>query len=159
MQEIWTLCRIFKRNVSQRKHMLELKQLAAKRQSIHDKSSRSMSSTVETNQQITYINFGASLGHDHYHNIEQKPTVVTYNHTITSSEHHQRNNIQFHHVGQLNSPVVAVAQQQPQLNNIVQPSSNSWNIKPAAAHANDFTFDNWDELGSVVKFAVDDSHS
>ncbi|XP_020205022.1 transcription factor JUNGBRUNNEN 1 [Cajanus cajan] len=130
--EIWTLCRIFKRNVSQRKHMPELKHSSAKRHSIHDKSSRMNNVEFLTNQEEAYINFG-----DHYHN-EKKP-IISY----TNSD--QRNNNQFH-VSQFYSPVP----QQPQL--LTAPSSNFW-INPVG---NDFfTFDNWDELGSVVKFAVD----
>ncbi|XP_061375071.1 transcription factor JUNGBRUNNEN 1-like [Gastrolobium bilobum] len=128
--EIWTLCRIFKRNVSQRKHIPDLKQIAAKRHSMHDKNTIMSSVEFNTNQE-GYINFGG-----HYHN---QKTVINY----TSSD--QWN--QFHVGDQLSSPV----EQQPQQ---TAPASNFW-INQAM---NDFyTFDNWDELGSVVKFAVDSS--
>ncbi|XP_027342991.1 transcription factor JUNGBRUNNEN 1-like [Abrus precatorius] len=130
--EIWTLCRIFKRNVSQKKHAPDLRQLAAKRNSINDKSTKMSNAEFNTNQEA-YINFGA-----HYHS-EQKP-IINYTSSI------QRN--QFH-MGQLSSPVA----HQPQL---TAPSSN-FVTNPIA---NDFfTFDNWDELGSVVKFAVDSPSS
>ncbi|CAJ1958107.1 unnamed protein product [Sphenostylis stenocarpa] len=129
--EIWTLCRIFKRNVSQKKHMPDFKHVSAKRHAFHEKSSRMSNVEFDSANQESYINFGG-----HYH-IEQKPAI---NYTNTD----QRN--QFHVMSQLCSPV---AQQQPQL---TAPSSNLWTNPPG----NDFfTFDNWDELGSVVKFAVD----
>nr|QSD99847.1 NAC family transcription factor [Melilotus albus] len=135
--EIWTLCRIFKRNVSQRKHqMTEVKQLATKRQAIHDNSTRMSSNIMDFNRnQQTYINFGAN--HEQNQINEQK-AVDSY---TTSSDH--RN--QFH-VDQLSSSVA-----QPQQINVT-PSSNFW-IKQAGNEL--LSFDNWDELGSVVKFAVD----
>lgn len=132
--EIWTLCRIFKRNVSQRKNMADVKPLATKRQTIHEKSSRMNSSMEFNTNQETYINFGTSQ--EHHHN-EDKP-VNNY----TSSD--QRN--QFH-VDQLSSSV----EHQPQQINVTQ-SSNFW-IKQAANEL--LSFDNWDELGSVVNFVSD----
>ncbi|KAJ1430765.1 NAC domain [Sesbania bispinosa] len=123
--EIWTLCRIFKRNVPQRKNVPDLRQLGGKRHH-HEKSSNS------SNNQETYINFGC------YEN-EQKPAVTS------SSEHQRNNHHQQFHVGEFSSQ----GSQQPQLN---VPSSNIWINNPVA---NDFfTFDNWDELGSVVNFAA-----
>lgn len=124
MQEIWTLCRIFKRNISQRKHTPELKQVAAKRQAVQDKSTRMNIDEFNTNQQ-TYINFGANLDYTNYNSSDQRN--------------------QFH-VGQLNFPI----SQQPQLT--APPSSNLW-TKPAANDV--LSYDNWDELGSVIKFAGD----
>ncbi|QCD96583.1 transcription factor JUNGBRUNNEN 1-like [Vigna unguiculata] len=129
--EIWTLCRIFKRNVSQRKHVPDLKQVSAKRHAFYDKSSRESNMEFDGGNKESYINFGG-----HYHN-EQKPAI-----NYTNSD--KRN--QFNVVSQLCS---TVAQQQPQL---TAPAPNLWTNLPG----NDFfTFDNWDELGSVVKFAVD----
>jgi len=131
MQEIWTLCRIFKRNVSQKKHVPDLKQVSAKRHAFYDKSSRTSNVEFASANQESFINFGG-----HYHN-EQKP-VINY----TNSD--KRN--QFNVTSQLCS---TMAQHQPQL---TVPSTNLWSNPPA----NDFfSFDNWDELGSVVKFAVD----
>ncbi|KAI5440641.1 hypothetical protein KIW84_010209 [Lathyrus oleraceus] len=128
--EIWTLCRIFKRNVSQRKQqMAEVKPLAYK--------SARMSSNMEfmLNQQ-TYINFGPS--HEDHHN-QDKPVLPVNSYTSSG----QRN--QFY-MSQLTSSDA----QQPQ--QILIPSSNFW-IQQAANEL--LSFDNWDELGSVVKFAVD----
>ncbi|KAK7271303.1 hypothetical protein RJT34_27084 [Clitoria ternatea] len=139
--EIWTLCRIFKRNVSQRKLTPDLKQLTTKR---HEKSTRVRGGEYfNTDQDQAYINFGGHNNYQHHHN-EQKP-IINNHYTINSDD--QRNRF---HMGPFNSPLVTQPQQHPQLN---VPSSNSW-ISPSAT--NDFfTFENWDELGSVVKFAVD----
>ena len=114
--------------------MADVKPLGTKRQTIHEKNSR-MNSNMEfnTNQQA-YINFGTS--HEHHHN-EEKP-VNNY----TSSD--QRN--QFH-VDQLSSSV----EHQPQQINVTE-SSNFW-IKQAANEL--LSFDNWNELGSVVNFVSD----
>lgn len=139
MQEIWTLCRIFKRNVSQRKQQIaEVKQLATKRQMIHDKSSR-MSSNVEfnINNQQTFINFGASHENHHNNNIEDKLMINT-NYTNIDQRNHQLMSCQ--------------VSQQPQ-QNVTLSNSNLW-IKQQVENEL-LMFDNWDELGSVVKFAVD----
>ncbi|KAG5000453.1 hypothetical protein AAZX31_08G167700 [Glycine max] len=135
--EIWTLCRIFKRNVSQRKHTPDLKQLSAKRHSIHDKNSRMSNVEFNNTNQESYINFGG-----HYQN-EQKP-VINY----TNSDQRNQYHVMTH---QLFAAPVAQHHQQPQ--QLTSPSSNFWLNSPPG---NDFfTFDNWDELGSVVKFVVD----
>ncbi|KAK7313882.1 hypothetical protein VNO77_39085 [Canavalia gladiata] len=133
--EIWTLCRIFKRNVTHRKYTPDLRQLGAKRVS-NEKMTRMTSVEFNSNREA-YINFGTSLGH--YHN-DHKPLINS--NTIINND--QKHHHQFH-VGQLSSPMA----QQSQL---TTPSSNFWiNTSP-----NDFfTFENWDELGSVVKYALD----
>lgn len=115
--------------------MADVKPLATKHRTIHEKSSR-MNSNMElnTNQQ-TYINFGQTI-HEHHYN-DDKPIN---NHTSSD----QRN--QFH-VDQLSSSV----EYQPQQINVTQ-SSNFW-IKQAANEL--LSFDNWDELGSVVNFVSD----
>ncbi|XP_058751989.1 transcription factor JUNGBRUNNEN 1-like [Vicia villosa] len=137
-EEIWTLCRIFKRNIPPKKQQIpEVKPLANKRQSqiIHEKSSRLNNMEFGANQQ-TYINFGAS--HEH-RPINEHSSINNY----TSID---RMN-QFH-VDQLSSSSVA---HQPQQNSVTQ-SSNYW-VNEAANEL--LSFDNWDELGSVVKFSVD----
>ncbi|CAK8534749.1 unnamed protein product [Lathyrus sativus] len=127
--EIWTLCRIFKRNVPPRKQQMpEVKPLANKHQIIHEKSSR-------MNNMETYINFGAR--HDHQRGNEHQ-------HVDSYGRIDQMN--QFH-VDQMSSSVA----HQPQQNSVAQ-SSNYW-INQAANELQ--SFDNWDELGSVVKFSVD----
>ncbi|XP_058765703.1 transcription factor JUNGBRUNNEN 1-like [Vicia villosa] len=136
--EIWTLCRIFKRNVSPKKQQTsEVKPLANKRQSqiIHEKSSRLNNMEFGANQQ-TYINFGAS--HEH-RPINEHSSINNY----TSVDR-----INQFQVDQLSSSSVA---HQSQQNNVTQ-SSNYW-VNQAANEL--LSFDNWDELGSVVKFSVD----
>ncbi|CAI8595368.1 unnamed protein product [Vicia faba] len=127
--EIWTLCRIFKRNVSQRKQqMAEVKPLATKCEAVYDKSNR-MSMEFMLNQQ-TYINFGPS--HEDHHN--QDKLVLPVNNYTSSGQRNQFSSVA----------------QQPQ--QILIPSSNFW-IQQAANEL--LSLDNWDELGSAVKFAVD----
>jgi len=122
MQEIWTLCRILKRNVSQRKQITEMKQVANKRQAIHE-TSTGINNNMEFNtNQETYINFGAN--HEQHHINEDKP-VNNYTSSEQSNQFHANN---------------------------VTPSPNIW-IKQDANEL--LSFDNWDELGSVVRFAVD----
>ncbi|CAL0310778.1 unnamed protein product [Lupinus luteus] len=128
--EIWTLCRIFKRNVSQRKHKPDIRtHSASKHQKNIDMSTRKITEEFTNTSEEAYINFGAN--HGNYQNKQKH--VINY----------PRN--QFH-VGQLSS---SVAQQSL----LTTPSSNLWlNLSVT----NDlFTFENWDELGSVVKFSVD----
>ncbi|MED6138584.1 hypothetical protein PIB30_075619 [Stylosanthes scabra] len=158
--EIWTLCRIFKRNVSQRKHTADLRSHLVATNNKHKKTLHVQSNNHHHHQpQESYINFGATIiGHHHYQN-EQKP-VINYTALCNNNNNDQtqRNNNNHHHHHHLNyhpSSVVAttttVAQQQQQM---MAPTSNMW-INPSAM--NDFFGfdDNWDELGSVVKFAVD----
>ncbi|KAK7405421.1 hypothetical protein VNO78_06701 [Psophocarpus tetragonolobus] len=118
--EIWTLCRILKRNVSHRKYTLDLRQ---------EKMTKMKSEEFNNNGE-EYIKFSTSLGH--YYN-DYKP-VISHN-NIRSDKRHYDN---------LNSQVP----QQPQITTL--PSSNFW-INPPTNN-NFSTFENWDELGSIVKF-------
>ncbi|KAI4333331.1 hypothetical protein L6164_018159 [Bauhinia variegata] len=136
--EIWTLCRIFKRNVSHRKYEQEWRQITgAKRHGI-DKSTRTSSVDSESDTQEAYINFSFPYHHNvHQHYNEQKPDI-----NYTSVD--QRN--QFH-VGQLISSPLG----QPQL-----PSPNAssfWINNPVGDDFFKFDQNSWDELASVVKFA------
>ena len=131
------MCRIFKRNVTQRKYTPDWGQVAAKRHSSGEKNKRTSSLDSNTNQE-SYINFGAS-SFSHYDQKEQKPSINNYTND-------PRNN-QFH-VSQFGSHQV-MPQSQPQL---VASSSNFW-INQSADDL--FAYENWDELGSVVKFAFD----
>ncbi|KAF1898191.1 hypothetical protein Lal_00032956 [Lupinus albus] len=124
--EIWTLCRIFKRNVSQRKHMPNIRtHSASKCQNNIDISTRKSTEESTNTNEEAYINFGASVGH--YQN-EQKHVINYPRNQLSSS----------------------VAQQSL----VTAPSSNFW-INLAVTNNDLFTFENWDELGSVVKFCVD----
>ncbi|XP_054816617.1 putative NAC domain-containing protein 94 [Prosopis cineraria] len=177
--EIWTLCRIFKRNVPPRKHITDWRspQAGAKRQySSIEKNTRLVSSSsvvdhsnYNNNNKEAYINFGGSNhhhhdghyysqvnhhDHDHGHHHEHKPTV--FNNYSNNTNIDQRNNNQFM---MMNCQAEA---QPPQLITASSSSSSSnylWiNNHSAAAANHDFlTYENWDELGSVVKFALDSS--
>lgn len=128
--EIWTLCRIFKRNVSHRKYTPEWREFSANKRS-HPIDTSSKTCSVEVNNQEGYINFGAPFI---FHN-EKKPAVV--NHIDD-----ERNQL---HVGQLST-------------NIVQPPSpSSFPISPGPDGNEFFTHANWDDLRSVVEFALDPS--
>lgn len=131
MQEIWTLCKIFKRNVSQRKHYTtELRQLGSKRLSTDNMTGTKSVEYYNTNQEA-YISFDTNNDH--------KPVINNNNNNNTNiiDQRHEP------HVGQLSSAVA----QKP-----AAPSSNWW----TSPEANDFfTFQNWDELGSIVTFGVD----
>lgn len=59
LQEVWTLCRIFKRNVSYRKYAPDWRELSAKRQPPTDKNSKTCS--VDSNRVENYVSFGAPL--------------------------------------------------------------------------------------------------
>lgn len=124
---------------------------------------KNTSSTLETDyytnfyndNKEAYINFGGSSNNLHHH----------YSHQVNHHYHHEqkpevfntnidpRNN---HQLMMMNSSSQVATQQQPQL--ITASSSNLWLNNPSAATASDFlSYENWDELGSVVKFAFDSS--
>ncbi|GAV64117.1 NAM domain-containing protein [Cephalotus follicularis] len=69
--EVWTICRIFKRNTSHRKYTPDWRELAAKRQP-NDTSSKTCS--MESNNREAYIDFGAALHRD-----DKKPTINPIN--------------------------------------------------------------------------------
>lgn len=137
MQEIWTLCRILKRNVSQRKQFTsEVKQLAAnKRISTDQKLNRMGGVDGNINREAYNISFDSNFGHI-YNNDHNKSLMIENN-----MKNDQR-------LFQFQTPM---DQQQAQLLT-APPSSNLW-ISPIV---NDlFKSENWDELASVVNFAFD----
>ncbi|KAK4253486.1 hypothetical protein QN277_010151 [Acacia crassicarpa] len=158
--EIWTLCRIFKRTVSQRKCTPDWAQMAAKRR-CSDKMSRSMSnnnSAVDscnsniTYDQESYINFGSGSP-------EQKPQLVP-NYSTSNNNHrynyddHQRN----HHFGRTSMAAQHPQQQQP--HQLTASSSSPLsalsfrgNNNQQASNNDLLAFENpWDEFESVVQF-------
>ncbi|KAK4285704.1 hypothetical protein QN277_002366 [Acacia crassicarpa] len=170
--EIWTLCRIFKRNVPPRKHITDWRSssssLTKRQYSSVDKNASSTeeidhTSNYYSNNKEAYIDFGGRHNHNHLghqydsqlnHHHEQKPAVFN---TISDQRNNNNNNNQF----MIMNSSQAAAQQQPQF--VTPSSSNLWINNPSAAAAgaataNDFlTYENWDELGSVVRFALDSS--
>lgn len=140
--------------------------------SINDNGTRMSSGSTVTvecdsnnSNKEAYINFGGCNSdiinnNGHYYNYqknhhEQKPAIV--NRCTSSNNIIDQRNIH----PQFDDHHELMAQQPHQF--IAAPSSNLWNISntnynPNSAAANDiFTFDNCDELGSVVKFAFDSS--
>ncbi|XP_007022218.2 PREDICTED: transcription factor JUNGBRUNNEN 1 isoform X2 [Theobroma cacao] len=123
--EVWTICRIFKRNSSQRKYTPDWREVAAKRPSTSTPSSQTCS--VESNShETTYISFGSEVV-QHY---DEKPVV---NHINGRSQWH---------ADQLST----IAQPSSMA------SSSSFSNCPENDF---FTHANWDELKSVVDFAFD----
>ncbi|OMO53432.1 No apical meristem (NAM) protein [Corchorus olitorius] len=134
--EVWTICRIFKRNVSQRKYTPDWRELAAaKRPSAATATSQTCS--VESNSHENYICFGSSqslVQNNNYY--DEKPVV----------NNHMYGSCQWH-ADQLSTSTIA----QP---NSSMASSSSFSNYPE----NDFFANaNWDELKSVVEFALDHS--
>ncbi|KAG7955291.1 hypothetical protein I3843_11G064000 [Carya illinoinensis] len=144
--EIWTLCRVFERNVSHRKYTPDWRALSAKRPTATYSSSEACS--LESNNREGYITFGSSTTpfvnyNDHEHN-ERKPVV---NHNVDEIWNQL-------HVGQL-SATAPVAHERP-------PSSSGFPIgspdRPDENYHALFDCGNWDdELRSVVEFALNPS--
>lgn len=137
-QEVWTICRVFKRNVSSRKYTNWKEQSSARRQSsVTELPSATITySTESNNQEEAYISFENPGIHRHTDNL--KPTAV-----------HQINEIsQFSSVEQLSG-------------NIPSNPYESMASSSSLPHANGndfhelFTQENWDELRSVVEFALE----
>ncbi|KAJ7948922.1 Transcription factor JUNGBRUNNEN 1 [Quillaja saponaria] len=138
--EIWTLCRIFKRNVSHKKYTPDWRELSSKHHSV-DKSIKAVSMGSNYNQEAAYINFGANYINTYNCN-EQRPAI-----TNAISDHDQRN--QFHVGDQLSSSMA-----QPQSTE----SSSSYRVKDDQDIDEFFMFnENWDELRSVFQFSLDPS--
>ncbi|XWS10271.1 hypothetical protein CRYUN_Cryun39dG0061300 [Craigia yunnanensis] len=123
--EVWTICRIFKRNVSHRKYTPDWREIAAKRPSTGTPSSQTCNG--ESNSHEKYSTFGSPI----VQNYDEKPNV---NHINGRSQWHAE-----------------------QLSNTAQPSSMASSSSFSNCQENDdfFTHANWDELKSVVEFALD----
>ncbi|XVF79360.1 hypothetical protein PTKIN_Ptkin14bG0215700 [Pterospermum kingtungense] len=133
--EVWTICRIFKRNVSLRKYTADWREIAAKRNSISNTITSQTSFSLESNDdEKNYISFGDPI-RQHYD--DEKQAVDEIN-----------GRSQYWHVAadELSSTIAQVPAQPP----LIAPSSSFPNPE------NDFfTYANWDELRSVVEFAPD----
>ncbi|KAK4594596.1 hypothetical protein RGQ29_018325 [Quercus rubra] len=148
--EIWTLCRIFKRNLSHRKYTPDWRELSTKRH--HAGTSSKACSGESSNNRESYINFGAPFIFQNENNNE----IKTVNHINNESDQL--------HVGQLSSSIA----QPPSSSFIAQPPSSSsttklpssfssFPINPVPEANEFFAYENWDELRSVVEFAYDPS--
>ena len=127
-QEVWTLCRIFKRNVSYRKYTPDWRQLTTKcQQPPIDTSSKICSPVESIYKQESYVSFGAPLI-QHYDN---KPPAGS--HAIERKPLHL-----------------------DQLSHIAQPPSMASSSNMSSPYIHEiFTHGDWDELRSVVECAFD----
>ncbi|KAE8683721.1 putative NAC domain-containing protein 94 [Hibiscus syriacus] len=134
--EVWTICRIFKRNLSGKKHRPDWRQLAAKKASPATQIS-SQTCSMESNIHRNYISFGSPMVGD-YGN-EEKPWVHVNHMTNGRSKWQWHDNIA--------DKMSAVAQITTSM-----ASSSSFSNCP---ENNFFTDAHWDELKSVVEFALE----
>ncbi|XP_021288467.1 transcription factor JUNGBRUNNEN 1-like [Herrania umbratica] len=130
--EVWTICRILKRNASHRKlYTPDWREVAAKRHSTNRTSSQTC--IVESNNYENYISFGDSI-----------PQHQAVNRTNGRSQWH-----------------AAAAAAADQLSTMAQPQTQLPFISPSLSFSNPeadlVTYANWDELTSVVEFALDPS--
>lgn len=127
LQEVWTICRIFKRSVSHRKYTPDWREIASNRTSTATPSPQIICSMgLGSNIHETYIAFGSPL----VQSCDEKPGFSGMN---------GRNQW---HAEQLS---------------IAQPSSMASSSSFSSCPENNdfFTRANWDELKSVVEFAFD----
>ncbi|XWS10270.1 hypothetical protein CRYUN_Cryun39dG0061200 [Craigia yunnanensis] len=130
--EVWTICRIFKRNLSHRRYTPDWREIAAKRNSNTNTTSSQTCSVESNNDEENYISFGAPIL-QHYD--DEKQVVDQIN-----------GRSQYWHVAADQLSTIAQPAQPP----LIAPSSSFSNPE------NDFfTYANWDELRSVVEFALD----
>ncbi|GMJ05387.1 hypothetical protein like AT3G12910 [Hibiscus trionum] len=134
--EVWTICRIFKRNSSLKKYRPDWRQLAAKKASIATQIS-SQTCSMESNSHGNYISFGSPMVGDYCNDEKPKPSVHE-NHMINGrSQWHNNIADRMSAVAQIPSSMA---------------SFSSFSDRPE----NDFFTDaNWDELKSVVEFALE----
>ncbi|KAL5543794.1 hypothetical protein UlMin_007578 [Ulmus minor] len=137
--EIWTLCRIFKRNISHRNYTPDWRELSTKRQQITDTSPKKYSSVDQSNisnlnREANYIDFSAPIVYlDHQ---ERKPVI---NHLINGNTNYN----------QLSS----MAAQYPHSS---MDSLSSFSSYPNEVDDPFFAnIANWDELSAVVEFGLD----
>uniref|UniRef100_A0A1J3HR65 Transcription factor JUNGBRUNNEN 1 n=1 Tax=Noccaea caerulescens TaxID=107243 RepID=A0A1J3HR65_NOCCA len=126
--EVWTLCRIFKRNVSSRKYTPDWRELAGGKRVKPEQSK----------YQEAFISFGDN---------ESSSSTSNINVTESKGSYDQRNVFQLHQTPhhQVQQPI---------------PMDTTLQVDTAAPHfLNDnyniqnLTYENWDELRSVVEFA------
>ncbi|PON77167.1 NAC domain containing protein [Parasponia andersonii] len=147
--EIWTLCRIFKRNVSYRKYTSDWRELSAKvRHPLMDTSSKKCSmeysnnnSMVNRSEASNYIDFSAPVV---YHE-EKKPII---NH-IMNNGIGTTNQLQY--VSQLSS--VSMAMSHPSSMDSLMSSFSSYQDDHDQKNDQLFTSADWDELRAIVEFA------
>ncbi|KAE8723459.1 Transcription factor JUNGBRUNNEN 1 [Hibiscus syriacus] len=123
--EVWTICRIFKRNASQRKYTPDWREIAAKRSSSATPSAQIRSLGSDTHE--NYIAFGSSVARS----CDEKPVFGAIS---------GRNQW---HAEQLSS-LAQTSSMASSSSHTNCPENNDF-----------FTHANWDELKSVVEFGFD----
>lgn len=143
LQEVWTVCRIFKRNILYKKYTPDWRELPRKQPTaaVVDTSS-SKTCSLEYSDQESYINFGAPVDVTNYHHNEKKPVVVGHHSTEKNQHQMQLGALgAFSSTSHLQAPSIA--------------SSSGQFSSDVMEHLN---YENWDELRSVVEFAFDHHH-
>lgn len=146
LQEVWTLCRIFKRNVANRKYTPDWRELATKR-THHPVDTNHVSIKPYTSQcnnnREAFINFSAPITHHQYHhyfiNDDQKPII---NHMMIT----HANPLHAHQI------ITPLPQQSP---SVIPSCSNTSNQDDSSNDDQLLSYGNWDELRPVVEFALD----
>ncbi|KAL0719576.1 hypothetical protein Bca4012_068900 [Brassica carinata] len=123
--EVWTLCRIFKRNVSSRKYTPDWRELAGGRRMKPQKSK----------YQEAYISFGDNESSSSTNNIN----------VMERKDNYERNVFQLQQTPHQHQPIPVDTTITTQVDNTVPHFSND--------NIHDITYENWDELRSVVEFA------
>lgn len=145
LQEVWTLCRIFKRIPSYKKYTPNLKDsappplLMTNKPNPTSNSSCSKTCSLESDNSKPYLTFTDSASVVFQQNeIERKPFII-------NGQVDQRNHIFLSQLGN-------VAQAPTTLSNY--PSFWNQSVDNDDAFGN---YENWDDLRSVVQFAIDPS--
>ncbi|KAF5730825.1 transcription factor JUNGBRUNNEN 1 [Tripterygium wilfordii] len=155
--EVWTLCRIFKRNLTHRKYTSDWRELSTKRSPINRSSKTTTTTTCNSssinvestfsNTRECYLSFGTPLLLQQDH--DQKSAVI-FDHDITSAT--ARRNA----ANPLSSSINAAHQAPPYMAS--SSSNNIWNNNPYHEDMNNvdlFSYGEVDveELRSVMEFA------
>ncbi|KAJ0043292.1 hypothetical protein Pint_17721 [Pistacia integerrima] len=140
--EVWTICRIFKRNVSYRKLTPDWKESSssAKRHSALMESTSKPYALDSNNQQESYISFEAPIVHQT--NKPMKPLMIDDH--LNEIRNQQ---LASEHLSSTNNYTIANS-----------PISMAWSSSfqnPYGNHHDFLTYENWDELRQVVEFASD----
>ncbi|CAF2079399.1 unnamed protein product [Brassica oleracea var. botrytis] len=123
--EVWTLCRIFKRNVSSRKYTPDWRELAGGKRM----------KPQQSKYQEAYISFGDNESSSSTNNIN----------VMERKENYERNVFQLRQTPHQHQPIPVDTTITTQVDSTVPHFSND--------NIHDITYENWDELRSVVEFA------
>ncbi|XP_010542556.1 PREDICTED: transcription factor JUNGBRUNNEN 1-like [Tarenaya hassleriana] len=142
--EVWTLCRIFKRHVSCKKYTPDWRESAsAKHFRPHNKKPHTSSDSL---RQETYINFGDIDDT----NLPILPYTDGKKNILDENKTYEYRNM-FHHSNQLSSMPPHDMQIGP-TPLPVGPVHEFWNVLEDNDHV--LSYGNWDELRSMVEFAI-----